>query len=134
MSTFLSWRFIDLDEYIENKEHKSISEIFLEKSENGFREIENSCLKEICSINENIVVSCGGGTPCFFDNMSLINESEISIWINPKIDTLFSRLSRFKKTRPLVSFLNNEDLRKKITSDLENRKKFYSRADYILSF
>ena len=99
-----SLTFYDLDREIENKERKKIKEIFSDKGENYFRKVESIVLKKIIKEKENFILATGGGTPCFNDNMKIINKYGISIFLNTSIDILEERISTNKK-RPL--FNNN---------------------------
>ncbi len=135
LSTILDYKFIDLDNYIEDKEGKSISKIFLEEGEIYFRRVEHSCLKEILKTKENIVLSLGGGTPCYFDNMKIISEANSvnSIFLNVTIPEIASRLQSETSTRPIVSHIKNkEDLLEFIGKHLFERSKFYRQADLII--
>ena len=84
-------KFIDLDEKIENQEHKSIIEIFENEGEDYFRQKEAILLRSLIK-EDNCIISCGGGTPCFFDNMDWMNEQGITIWLDEDIDDLVKRL------------------------------------------
>jgi shikimate kinase len=126
----LSRSFIDMDGFIENRYHKTVSSIFEEKSEAGFREIEHRTLQEISSF-ENVVVSTGGGLPCFFDNMDLMNRTGITIYLKASVDELVGRLSFDKQKRPLIKGKNAEDLRDFVKTNLEKRESFYSQAAFI---
>jgi len=127
----LNIQFIDLDVFIENRHHKSISEIFAQKGEAEFREMERKTLHEIAQF-ENVVISTGGGTPCFFDNMSLMNELGTTIYLKTSIDELTKRLNIAKEKRPLLQGKNQEELKAFISSNLEKREPFYNQATYIL--
>ena len=94
LSQINGFNFYDLDEYIEVKEGKKVSEIFNENNEVYFRKIENKYLKEISLLKENKIISTGGGTPCFQNNFEIINESSnsTSIYLKANIDVLVNRL------------------------------------------
>jgi shikimate kinase len=126
----LGLQFIDLDAFIENRYRKSILEIFTEKGEINFREIEKKALLEVVQF-ENTVVSTGGGAPCFFDNMSVMNEVGTTIYLEASIDELSERLSVSKEKRPLLQDKNPEELKAFIGNTLEKRKPFYNQATYI---
>ena len=86
--------FYDLDWYIESRMRKKVSEIFAERGEEGFRQIERNMLHEVAEF-EDVVISCGGGTPCFFDNMDYLNQQSQVVWLKveptvPSSDTLSS--------------------------------------------
>jgi len=122
--------FIDIDSFIENRYNKAITKIFEEKGEAGFREIEHRALQEI-SAYENIVVSTGGGLPCFFDNMELMNKKGITIYLKENIDELTKRLNSSKQNRPLIKEKNLEELQKFIEESLKERELFYNQANII---
>jgi len=122
--------FIDLDKYIEEKENISISEIFKLKGETEFRKIEEKSLLEISKL-ENKIVSLGGGTPCFFNNMEIINNSGLSIYLKMPIGMLVSRLINAKVQRPLIKDKNREELHTFIENQLKEREQFYSMSSII---
>lgn len=124
----LSLPFIDLDEYIESKEGKTVSEIFAENGEFYFRKLEHDCLEEV-SCTLNAVVSTGGGLPCFNDNMHLINNSGISIYLEANIEVLVDRLLIMGETRPLVKGKSREELFDFVSGHLNARKKWYEMAN-----
>lgn len=123
--------FIDLDKYIQTKEGRTIDDIFNEKGEDYFRETERRLLKEIIK-KDNIILSCGGGTPCFFNNMSLMNENGITIYLRMPVAALHSRLLNSKYDRPLVKKMNGDELRNYISVTLEEREKYYRMAHHTV--
>jgi shikimate kinase len=126
----LELQFIDLDLFIENRYRKSINAIFTEKEEAGFREIEQKCLHEVSQF-ENIVIATGGGAPCFFDNMTFMNQTGTTIYLKSSIEELTKRLNAGKEKRPLIKDKNKEELTAFISSNLEKREPFYNQATYI---
>lgn len=122
--------FLDLDEWIEEKGGRTIPEIFAQLGEAKFREIENQALKKVLEIEGDLIISCGGGTPCFFDNMDLMNAGGTTIYLQLSADTLVSRLSHAKKERPLLN--GPEQIRKFVTETLDRRESFYLQAQVIL--
>ncbi len=128
----LGLAFVDLDELIEEKEGKKISEIFETDGENKFRETEHECLLTTLQLN-NVVISTGGGTPCFFDNMELINAKGISIYIKLNAGILASRLEDDKEKRPLIKHCKNKiELELFIKDLLEKREKYYSQSKILV--
>ncbi|QTD37829.1 shikimate kinase [Polaribacter batillariae] len=126
--------FIDLDEYISEKEKMSISEIFSTKGEIYFRKIEHEYLKEILNSDEKIVLSLGGGTPCYANNMDVILRSNAkSIYIKASINTLVERLLKEKSKRPLVANLENEKITEFVAKHLFERRFFYEQANYSVA-
>lgn len=121
--------FIDLDDFIENRACKSISDIFKERGEQEFRMMEREALIEL-SGRDNILVACGGGTPCFYDNMDIMNRCGTTIWLQASIETLHRRLSEAKSGRPLIAALNDDELREFIISSLNKRIPYYTMAKH----
>lgn len=126
------YSFIDLDVYIENKEAASITEIFTQKGEIYFRIKEIEYLKEILSLEENIIISVGGGAPCYGENMKLINDTAIAVYLKASIKTLMDRLNKEKKNRPLVADLSLEKMSEFIGKHLFERAYFYEQAKFIV--
>lgn len=126
------YNFIDLDHYIQEKYNKTISQLFNEFGEDHFRSIENKVLQEVSTL-ENVIIAAGGGTPCFFDNMEIINNSGKSVYLKTTPDALHRRLSlpEHKLKRPLISNKNNDELLEFITENLRKREPFYSKAQII---
>lgn len=127
LSRVTGMRFIDLDQYIEGRFHHSVKEIFAEKGEDGFRTVERSMLHEVADF-EDVIIACGGGTPCFFDNMEYMNSHGTTIFLNTSIDKLHTRLMRGRHKRPLIADKNDEELRSFIIDALDKRMTHYSKA------
>lgn len=123
----LNIQFLDLDSYIEERLCKSVSQIFAEKGEAGFRDIERRMLHEAGEF-ENVVISTGGGTPCFFDNIEYMNEQGTTVFLDVPVERLFIRLSIARKKRPLIMEKNDEELRSFIIEQLAKRLPHYSKA------
>lgn len=119
--------FIDLDQYIENRFHATISELFASRGEEGFRRIEAAMLDEVSQMTD-VVIACGGGTPCFFNNMDLMNERGLTVWLTTPLSRLFERLQRNRAKRPILANKTDEELMDFISRALEERKPYYSRA------
>lgn len=120
-------RFVDLDHIIEDRHNASVREIFASVGEEGFRKIERDMLHETATM-ENCIVSCGGGTPCFFDNIEFMNANGITLWLEATHDSLFSRLIRKREKRPLLAGHTDEEIHAIITDQLKARSPFYSQA------
>jgi len=103
--------FFDLDEQIISHEEKSITEIFAENGEEYFRLLEKDILHIITESHENFAMACGGGTPCYYNNIDYMNQSGTTIWINTAIDLLYQRLIKEKETRPLIKDFSNDQLK-----------------------
>lgn len=129
----LKCNFLDLDEYIETAEKKDIKSIFKEKGEVYFRKKENFYLNEILAKKNNFVLSLGGGTPCFGNNMQQINAAtQNSFYIRTDITDLTERLLNQKAERPLIANLSNSELPEFIAKHLFERSYFYNRAHHTL--
>ncbi|MFI5150130.1 MAG: shikimate kinase [Bacteroidia bacterium] len=125
----LGYEFIDQDRLIEETLGKSIHGIFEEEGESYFRETEHSMLISLLE-KDNVVISTGGGTPCHHNNMELMNQNGLTIYLKMSADTLLSRLRQSKDTRPLLSGKSEEDLYHFILTHLEDREPFYAEAQY----
>jgi len=125
-------RYIDLDSVIHQKEQMTIQDIFKKKGEIYFRKKEQLYLDEILSENSKIVLAVGGGTPCYGQNMNLINKKAISVFIKTPLKTLINRLLAEKNIRPLVAGLNGADLPEFVAKHLFERSPFYEKAQYII--
>ena len=121
--------FIDLDWYIESRFHKTISLLFLERGENSFRELERKMLHEVADF-ENVVISTGGGTPCYFDNMDYMNKQGETVLLEAKPEVLFNRLKISRNQRPLLARKSDEELMNTIKEGMANREAFYSKAKF----
>lgn len=122
-------RFIDLDTYIERRFHANVRDIFARRGEEGFRDLERRMLLEV-SCFENVIVACGGGTPCAFDNMEVMNATGTTVWLNASDERLWQRLRLGKHRRPLIANLSDDELRDFISTQLVRRTPFYSKAQY----
>ena len=121
--------FIDLDWYIEERFHKSIRELFIERGEASFRELEQNMLHEVAEF-EDVIISTGGGTPCFFDNMEYMNEHGYTVFLDVNPDILFRRLCLATQQRPILQGKTNEELHAFIEETLAKSDSFYTLAHY----
>ncbi|MGL5958773.1 MAG: shikimate kinase [Phocaeicola sp.] len=121
--------FIDLDWHIEECYRKSVATIFAEQGEQAFRELERKMLHEVGEF-ENVVISTGGGTPCFFDNMIYMNRKGRTIYLEASRESLFKRLKMAKQQRPLLVGKTDEELMAFIIEALQKREQFYKQAHY----
>ena len=126
----LGLTFIDLDWYIEERFHKTVQRIFEERSEEGFRELERNMLHEVSDF-ENVVISTGGGTPCFFDNMEYMNTQGLTVYLKASPETLRTHLRMGKQRRPLVAGKNDEELDAFIRESLDKREPYYNQAQIV---
>ena len=127
----LGLQFYDLDWYIENRRRKTVPQIFAERGEEGFRQIERNMLHEVAEF-EDVVISCGGGTPCFFDNMDYLNSQAQVVWLKATPEVLHRHLLMGKGDRPLLKGKTPDELIAYIREQLEYREQFYSKARYVL--
>ena len=123
--------FYDLDWYIESRMRKTVSEIFAERGEEGFRQIEYNMLHEVAEF-EDVIISCGGGTPCFFDNMDYLNQQGQVVYLKAEPEVLYKHLQMAKVERPLLKGKSKEELLTFIKEQLEKREPFYTKAHYTL--
>lgn len=128
----LGLSFCDLDLYIEKRYMKSIPYIFKEKGEDFFRQAEARLLREVGEF-ENIVISCGGSTPLYFDNMQYMNNQGVTIWLDSSEPVLFRRLKAARSGRPLIASMDDAQLERYIGGELERRKPFFSKAVFRYS-
>ena len=129
ISKKLYMKFIDLDDYISEREKTTVSEIFRVKGEIYFRRIESTYLSEILNSKEDFVLSLGGGTPCYGNNMELIQQADVkSVYIKASIKTLVTRLIKEKHKRPLVADLENGQITEFVAKHLFERRFFYEQA------
>lgn len=127
LSAMAGLSFIDLDYYIEGRYHKSVTDIFAEMGEAAFRELERKMLHEVAEF-EDVLISTGGGTPCFFDNMDFMNGHGKTIYLKVSVDELASRLEVCKHTRPVLRNRSGEELKGFIAESLEKRSPYYEKA------
>lgn len=127
----LGCSFYDLDWYVEERFHKKVPQIFAESGEARFRDLERRMLHEVAEF-ENIVLSCGGGTPCFFDNMDYMNSVAETFYLKASTATLLQHISISKGRRPLLEGKTPEELEAFVTEQLAAREPYYSQAQHIV--
>lgn len=123
--------FYDLDWYIEERFRKRVPQIFAEEGEEAFRKKERNMLHEVAEF-ENVVVSCGGGTPCFFDNIDYMNQAAEVIYLKASPETILSHLKISKGKRPLLEGMSPEELQTFVTDQIQARENFYLRARHVV--
>jgi shikimate kinase len=131
LASSLGWEFVDLDKKIEEITQLTIQEIFAEKGEDYFRNLESEMLQSLHS-QSDMVVSAGGGTPCFGDNMDFMLDTGVTIYLKLTPGQLRSRLAGSKQERPLLKGLDDEAILEFIKERLSLREKWYSRAEFIV--
>lgn len=127
LAQVMNLEFIDLDNFIEARQHKTVKEIFAEIGEEGFRQLERRSLEEV-SQYENVIISLGGGTPCFFDNMEVVNRAGKSVYLKPSEEVLLKRLSKGKHKRPLLAQKTDEEILQFMREQLAWREPYYLKA------
>lgn len=130
LSRQLGLSFIDLDHYIEARFHKTVGQLFAEKGEEAFRDIERRMLREVAMF-EDVLVSTGGGAPCFFDNMEFMNGVGQTVYLKVSVGELANRLELCKTTRPVLKGRTGDELRAFISESLEKREPFYKKATIV---
>lgn len=126
----LGLEFVDLDHFIQGRYQKTVGQIFAEVGENEFRNIERNVLMEVGEF-EDVVISTGGGTPCFFDNIEYMNQVGTTVYLKASPEALSSRLNLCKEKRPLIKDKDEEELYKFVVESLLKREPFYSKARII---
>lgn len=129
LSEKLGILFFDLDEQIVNQAGKPITGIFAEDGEESFRIMEKELLHIISESHESLVMACGGGSPCYFNNIEYMKQAGTVIWINTPLEVLFERLVKEKEKRPLIKSLTDEQLKGFINKKYADRKIYYEQAD-----
>lgn len=132
LSQKIQLKIIDLDKEISIKNNLTIPEIFKQKGEIFFRKQEKQTLEELLSTHESGILSLGGGTPCFYNNMDLLVEKTETFFLRTSVGTLSERLIPQKQKRPLIAHLADEDLPEFIAKHLFERNTFYSKAKYTV--
>ncbi len=125
--------FFDLDSVIATTEQKNISQIFTEYGEEFFRYREKETLEEIVNDHEEFILSCGGGTPCFFNNIDYMKKKGTVVWLNTSINVLRDRLLSERTTRPLIKAIGDAELKNYIVRKLGERKMYYEKADVVIN-
>ena len=124
--------FYDLDEVVSSGEDKNIPEIFAALGEEYFRSREKEALEKLVDENDSMVLSCGGGTPCFFNNIDFMKKYGTVVWLNTNVDVLLRRLLKEKQQRPLLRNINDDDLKHYIIRKLNERRMYYEQADVVI--
>lgn len=122
--------FYDLDWYIESRMMKTVPQLFAERGEDGFRKVEHNMLHEVAEF-EDVVISCGGGTPCFYDNMEYMNAQGDTVYLKASPEVLYAHLQMGKVERPLLKNKTREEMQAFIKEQLAEREKYYTKARHI---
>ena len=135
IAKLLKYDFVDLDNYIENREKKTVKSIFEDNGELYFRKKEHLYLKELLDRNNKMVLSLGGGTPCYYNNMNMITsiENVTSIYLRVSIPEIVKRVKSEKAKRPLIAHIETEELLIEfIGKHLFERSNYYNQADIVI--
>lgn len=132
LSEHLGLQFVDMDHYIEERNCKTIPQIFSEEGEAEFRKKERKALEELSEFTD-IVIATGGGAPCFFDNIDLMNKTGNTIYLNIDPKILADRLLKSKTERPLIKGKSRDELVAFIDDTLKKRNEFYLQAKYQIT-
>lgn len=124
--------FYDLDWYIESRMMKTVPQLFAERGEEGFRKVEHNMLHEVAEF-EDVVISCGGGTPCFYDNMEYMNAQGDTVYLKASPEVLYAHLQMGKVERPLLKNKTREEMQAFIKEQLAEREKYYTKARHIFN-
>ena len=133
LSDKLQLPFRDLDSVIIEKEGRTVAEIFTEKGEEYFRYQEKELLEELVEEEDRFILSCGGGTPCFFNNIEFMKKNGAVVWLNTAVDILKERLLKEKNSRPLIRDIDDDELKLYIIRKLSERKLYYEQAHIMVN-
>ena len=132
LSQKINFKLIDLDQKISEQHGISIPEIFQTRGEIYFRKEEKRILEQLLNSEENLILSLGGGTPVYYNNMNIINEKSKSIFLRASVNTLTNRVLLQKNSRPLISKLEDSDIPEFIAKHLFERNPYYSQAHFSI--
>lgn len=128
----LNYDFFDTDTEIERTYHYTVEDIFKKFGEQVFRNMEKKALGTLLK-KDNVVIACGGGLPCFFDNMQEIKDNAISIYLKMDTGQIMSRYQKSKARRPLLMNKTEDEVREYIQESLEERQQYYTQADMVVN-
>lgn len=132
LASDLDIQFCDLDQFIEQRHMKTVSQIFQQYGEQEFRRMESRLLHEAGEF-EDVVIACGGSTPLFFDNMEYMNAQGDTVFVDASVPVLFRRLAVARRQRPLIAEKDDAQLLEYINAELERRTPYYAKAKYRYS-
>ncbi len=127
----LGWTYYDLDWYIESRWHTTVTKLFEQQGEERFRQIEHNLLHEIAEF-EHVIIGCGGGTPCHFDNMDYLNKQGLTIYLRATEEVLYHHLITARVQRPLWHNVSPDKQRETLHQLLQQREPFYLQAQHIV--
>jgi len=120
--------FLDMDDAFAHYFGKSVTDTIEQEGEQSFRQQEHELLKELIATNTDALISTGGGAPCYYDNMKVMNEAGITLYLSAPVGALVVRLSQSCTSRPLVKDKKGEELRTSISQLLNKRRPYYEQA------
>lgn len=123
--------FFDIDDIVENEQEKTIAQIFAEDGEDHFRNLETTVLRSFTD-REDVIIATGGGTACYNDNITWMNENGTSVYLKSSPQKILNRLTSETEKRPLIKDLSSEELLFYITEKIKEREPFYNDAKIIL--
>jgi shikimate kinase len=132
LSAYTGLQFIDMDNYIEKRNYKTVPQIFAEEGEAEFRKKERKALEELSEF-QNVIIATGGGAPCFFDNMELMNNTGVTVYLNMSPEILAARLMDSKTDRPLISGKSEKELIEYINETLNTRNEYYKKSQFQIT-
>jgi shikimate kinase len=132
LSRQINLPYFDLDEVIVASEKMSVQQIFHDKGEEYFRMKEQEVLEALVEDHNDVIISTGGGTPCFFNNIDFMKQQGKVVWLNTSVDMLLGRLLKQKHSRPLIKNISDSDLKSYIIKKLQDRKMYYEQAHVML--
>lgn len=132
LATQLAIPFFDLDETISQQENATLPELFSASGEEYFRVKEKQMLEALIEAHPSMVLSCGGGTPCFFNNIDTMKKFGIVVWLNTNVEVIMQRLLKEKVKRPLLKNIADSDMRSYIIRKLNERRMYYDQAHVVL--
>lgn len=132
LSEHMGVQFVDMDDYIEERNCKTVPQIFADHGEDGFRQRERKALEELSEFTD-VIIATGGGAPCFFDNIDLMNKTGKTVFLNIDPAILADRLMSSKTERPLIKGKSRDELVAFIDDTLKKRKQFYSQAQFEIT-
>lgn len=132
LSRQINLPYFDLDEVIVQSEKKSVQQIFHDNGEEYFRVKEQEVLEALVEDHSDVIISTGGGTPCFFNNIDFMRQQGKVVWLNTAIDILVERLLKQKHSRPLIKNISDAELKSFIVKKLQDRKMYYEQAHVML--
>lgn len=133
LSKTMKFEFQDLDDLIEKEINLSVATIFQQKGEVYFRKLEHQFLQKMLQNEQNLILSLGGGTPCFSNNLDLLKKEGITtIYLKTSIEKLYDRLRNQKTNRPLIANMSEAEMKEFIAKHLFERSYYYNQAKYVV--